>query len=77
MDAFRRVVWVLIAYAVGAAIVLQGGFWLSRVLVLPQLFDRLLVGMVVLGIPVAVFMAWRYPHLGTPTEDEGRGDARR
>lgn len=75
MRALRRVVWVLVFYVVAAAIVLQGGFWLQRVLFLPPLFGRLLVGMVALGIPVAIALAWRYPHLGEPTRDGTGEDA--
>jgi hypothetical protein len=34
------------------------------VLVLPALFDRIVTGAVVLGLPLAAVLAWRYPSVG-------------
>ena len=73
----RRVAWVLIFYALVAWAVVRGSDWLARVLALPPLFDTLLVGLLVVGVPVAVFLAWRLPELGvsgsreppSPSED--------
>lgn len=60
----RRVLWVLLAYAVGAAVVLPGINWLQRVLALPPQFGTLARGGMLLGIPLAIVIAWRYPELG-------------
>jgi hypothetical protein len=54
-------------YAVVAWLVLMGADWLRGVLALPPLFRTLLLGMVVIGVPIAGAMPWRYPHLGGPT----------
>jgi hypothetical protein len=62
--ALRRIVWVLSAYALGAWLVLQGAAWLQRVLALPRIFHTLLLGGLLVGIPVAALVAWRYPELG-------------
>ena len=61
---FRRVLWVLLAYAVGAAFLLPMLDWLQRVLALPPLFGMLARGGMLLGVPLAIFIAWRYPELG-------------
>jgi len=60
----RRVVWVLLAYAVGAAVVLPVLDSLQRVLALPPLFGTLARGCMLLGVPLAILIAWRYPELG-------------
>ena len=60
----RRVLWVLLAYAVGAAVVLPGIDWLQRVLALPPQFGTLARGGMLLGVPLAIVIAWRYPELG-------------
>jgi hypothetical protein len=62
--ALGRVLVVLAAYAVFALVVLGGAGFLSRVLVLPALFDRIVTGAVVLGLPLAAVLAWRYPSVG-------------
>ena len=61
----RRVLWVLLAYAVGAAVVLPGIDWLQRVLALPPQFGTLARGGMLLGVPLAIVIAWRYPELGS------------
>jgi hypothetical protein len=65
----RRILSVLIAYAAGAWLVLLLAGWLGRVLALPPLFATLVRGLAVVGVPVAVLLAWRYPELGAG-EDE-------
>ncbi len=60
----RRVVWVLLAYAVGAAVVLPVLDSLQRVLALPPLFGMLARGCMLLGVPLAILIVWRYPELG-------------
>lgn len=63
----RRIVWVLLAYAVGAWLVLRLGAAIRRLLLLPPLFETLLSGALVLGVPLAIAVAWRYPQLGEQT----------
>lgn len=65
----RRVLWVLIAYAGGAWLVLLLAGWLLRVLALPPLFGMLVRVLVVVGAPVAALLAWRYPELGRGDDD--------
>ncbi len=60
----RRITYVLLAYLPVAWIVLGFAGWLRRVLALPQLFDSLLRGGLVLGLPLAALLAWKYPELG-------------
>ncbi len=67
----RRVAMVLTVYVVVAWIVLQLAEWLRGVLALPPLFDTLLLGMIAVGVPVAVLVAWRYPDVGG-ADSEGR-----
>ncbi|MDX1646363.1 MAG: hypothetical protein R3304_04385 [Longimicrobiales bacterium] len=79
-EPLRRTLLVLLAYVVVAYPVVLLGGWLRRVLALPPLFETLLHGGLVLGVPVAAVLAWRYPELaavdddtepaGTPGEDE-------
>ena len=60
----RRVLWVMLAYGVGAAVMLPALDWLQRVLALPPLFGMLARGGMLLGVPLAILIAWRYPELG-------------
>lgn len=60
----RRIAWVLLAYGFGAWLILNGASWFQRVLALPSLFETLLRGGLLAGIPIAVLVAWRYPELG-------------
>ena len=54
----------MLAYAVGAALLLPALDWLQRVLALPPLFGTLARGGMLLGVPLAIVIAWRYPELG-------------
>jgi tetratricopeptide (TPR) repeat protein len=54
----RKVVRVAIAYAIGAGVLLQFGDTLLSLLSLPEWAGRLLVAVVVLGLPVAIVLAW-------------------
>ena len=38
--------------------------WVRRALALPSLFETLLRGGLLLGVPIAVLAAWYYPRLG-------------
>jgi hypothetical protein len=69
--AVRRTVLVLLLYALGAWAVLLVGGWLSRVLALPMLFDRLLQIGLYLGVAVAALLAWHYPRLAAGSGDAG------
>jgi hypothetical protein len=71
----RRVGAVLLVYAVVGVVVLIGAGWLRQLLALPDLFEELLRGGLLLGVPVAAVVAWRYPTLGdggAAQEREGR-----
>ena len=60
----RRVAWVLLTYATVAWLVLRGADWLRGVLALPTLFRTLAIALTVMGVPVAILVAWCYPELG-------------
>lgn len=62
--AGRRVAIVLLVYALVAALLLPGVDLLARALALPPLLGRLVRWILVLGVPVAAALAWRYPELG-------------
>lgn len=68
----RRVVTVLLVYALGAWIVLVGAGWLRPLLALPELFDRLLRLALIGGVPLAVLVAWLYPQMGDSDGATGR-----
>ena len=63
-SAARRVGLTLTCYAAGAWAVLAGAAWLRRALALPELFGASLRGALVVGLPVALLVAWRYPEIG-------------
>jgi tetratricopeptide (TPR) repeat protein len=54
----RKVVRVAIAYAIGAWVLLQFGDTILSLLALPEWAGRVLVAVVVLGLPVALVLAW-------------------
>jgi hypothetical protein len=54
----RKVVRVAIAYAIGAWVLLQVGDTLFGLLELPGLAGKALVAALVLGLPVALVLAW-------------------
>ena len=54
----------MLAYAAGAVFLLPMLDWLQRVLALPPLFGTLARGGTLLGVPLAIVIAWRYPELG-------------
>lgn len=56
----RRVVLTIVAYLVVSSLVLGTASTVAEILVLPPLFLTLLAGIVVLGVPVAVALAWTY-----------------
>jgi hypothetical protein len=60
----RRVLWVLLAYALGVVLMLPALDFVQRLLALPPLFGTLARGGMILGVPIAIFIAWRYPELG-------------
>lgn len=62
--AVTRVGVVLAAYALGAWILLPMLDGLQQVLFLPEMFGRLARLGLILGIPIAAVLAWRYPHVG-------------
>jgi hypothetical protein len=60
----RRVALVLTGYVLVAWFVLGIARWLQGVLALPPLFGTLLTGVLIIGLPVALAVAWRYPQIG-------------
>lgn len=60
----RRVVIVLLSYAVGSVIVFLTASVLSRILALPELFPRALLIGLILGVPISITVAWIYPNIG-------------
>jgi hypothetical protein len=62
--ALVRVGVVLAVYALGVLLLLPALDALQRVLFLPELFQRLSRVVMVLFVPVAVVLAWRYPNVG-------------
>lgn len=62
--AWVRVGIVLGFYGVGVLLLLPALDALQRVLFLPELFHRLSRVVMVLFVPVAVVLAWRYPNVG-------------
>jgi hypothetical protein len=56
----RRMAIVGLGYLLGASLVLGLGRELARILILPPLFLTILAGTAVLGLPLALVVAWRY-----------------
>jgi len=63
-EKFRRVIIVLLSYAVGSVIVFLSASVLSRILALPDLFSRALLTGLTLGVPISITVAWIYPNIG-------------
>ena len=62
--AWSRVGVVLAGYALAAWLLLPMLDGLQQVLFLPEMFGQLARLGLVLGIPVAAVLAWRYPDVG-------------
>ena len=60
----RRVIIVLLSYAVGSVIVFLSASVLARILALPDLFPRALLIGLILGVPISITVAWIYPKIG-------------
>lgn len=60
----RRIVLVLVAYALFSIGVLRASAWIRRTFALPPLFDTLLLGLLGVGVVLAVVLAVRYPDVG-------------
>ena len=63
------------AKTLGVYALVAGGLWLSvpsiqRLFLLPQLFRPVVAAMILVGIPVATAVAWRYPRLGGGAPEE-------
>lgn len=56
----RKVIRVAIAYVIGAWLLLQLAEVLAELLTLPETMGPIVVGLVVLGFPVVVVLAWVY-----------------
>ena len=60
----KRVIVVLLGYAIGSSIVFLSASVLSRMLALPALFSRVLLTGLILGVPISATVAWIYPNIG-------------
>ena len=60
----RRAALVLLGYLLTAWVVLMLADWVAALLALPPLFDSLLRWGLGLGLPFALFVAWKYPEIG-------------
>ena len=60
----RRVIVVLLSYAVGSLIVFLSASMVSRMLALPELFPRILLTGLIFGVPISATIAWIYPNIG-------------
>ena len=56
----RKVVRVAIAYAIGAWVLLQIGDTVFGLLELPGWVGKVLVGLLVIGLPIALILSWMY-----------------
>jgi len=73
--AVVRVVKVLLAYALGAAVAWSLIPPIRRTFLLPALFTDVAQGALVLGAFVAALVAWRYPGMGVGSgSDQGGGE---
>ncbi|HAY77075.1 MAG TPA: hypothetical protein DCY33_04475 [Gemmatimonadetes bacterium] len=63
-EGVRRVLSVMLGYAVLGWIVLLMGDWVATVLALPVLFETLLRWGLGLGLPCALLIAWNLPRVG-------------
>ena len=68
---------VLAVYLIVGWVVLGVAEWARRVLVLPGQFETLLRGGMLLGIPLAALLAWKYPTLGQSGAPVGAGGEER
>lgn len=59
-----RMLKVFVAYAAFSVLLMPFLRGLQRLLFLPELFMRLALGALVLGLPLALLVAWRYPDIG-------------
>jgi membrane protein implicated in regulation of membrane protease activity len=66
----RRAALVLAGYVLVAWFVLGMARWLQRALALPPLFGTLLTGVLFIGLPVALAVAWRYPQIGESRDSD-------
>lgn len=69
--ALIRVAKTLAVYAVVAGAVWVAVPSIQRTFLLPQMFRPLMAAMLLVGVPFAGAVAWRYPRLGMSESDEG------
>ena len=62
--ALRRILLVEIGYGVCALLAWWAIDPVRQTFLLPSLFSTLARGALILGVPLAALMAWRYPDLG-------------
>lgn len=63
----RRVLLTVLVYLVVASVVLGTARMVAELLVLPPLFLTLLAGIVLIGLPLAVGLAWTYREPDDPS----------
>lgn len=62
----RRLLVVAVVYVAAASVVLGVARSVARIVLLPQLFLTLLAGLAVVGLPVALAVAWTYRPPSSP-----------
>ena len=70
---FRRIALTLVAYVAVGWVVWGVAGWFRRALALPELFETLLSVGLLVGLPLAGLLAWRYPDLGPSSGGDGAG----
>lgn len=66
--AIRRVALLAVGWALLTWLLLRAAVWLERLLALPPLFRTAMVALLVIGLALAIPLAWRLPSVG----EEGR-----
>jgi hypothetical protein len=69
--ALVRVLKTLAVYAVVGGVLWIAVPSIQRTFLLPGLFRPVMAAMILVGIPVAGAVAWRYPRLGRDPEGNG------
>ncbi len=69
MSRGRRVAFTVVGYAVLSVALIPVFRGVRSLLLLPPLFMTLALGLLALGLPVALLVAWRYPDVGSPPDE--------
>ncbi len=60
----RRTLLAVLGYGAVAAVLLPAADEVRRIMALPQMFGQALRLMLLIGLPIAMVLAWIYPSLG-------------